>query len=427
MVGKLAIYVALAVAATVPGVVLRLTGAAVSPPLAVLAFGVAIVGAGFLLSWGAEAELHLPQGLKIAVLALITVLPEYSVDVYLAFQAGANPGSQYVQLAAANMTGANRLLIGLMWPLLVLLFWWRSGQPAVTLRRANATEVAFLALASLYSFVIALKTQIDLLDLVVLIGLFAAYVWRASRQPEDEEEVPVGPAAVVAQLPRFWEHTVIVTFTVIAALVILAVAEPFTESIIAAGKTWGFNEFLLIQWLAPLASESPVIVVSVLFALRRKPTPALASLLSDKINQWTLLVGMLPLVYSIGAGRAAVLPLDARQGEEFFLTAAQSVFGVALLLRMRLTRAGALGLLGLFAVQVALAFAFRDNEPLTIRVLISLAWVYLALTAILVLWNRAYLLDFLRASLLNRQSAANRGQEAPDRSPMTERNVHKSS
>ena len=52
----------------------------------------------------------------------------------------------------------------------------------------------------------------------------------------------------------------------------------------------------------------------------------LGALISDKINQWTLLVGMLPLALSIGAGSVAVLPLDARQAEEFFLTSGQSLF-----------------------------------------------------------------------------------------------------
>ena len=68
-------------------------------------------------------------------------------------------------------------------------------------------------------------------------------------------------------------------------------------------------------------------------------------MISDKINQWTLLVGMLPLAMSVGAGVASALPLDARQSEEFFLTAAQSLFGLALLLRLRLSVTSALALI----------------------------------------------------------------------------------
>jgi cation:H+ antiporter len=34
------------------------------------------------------------------------------------------------------------------------------------------------------------------------------------------------------------------------------------------------------------------------------------------VNEWTLLIGMLPLVYSLGLGHAASLPLDERQRGE---------------------------------------------------------------------------------------------------------------
>ena len=120
---RFALYVALALAVALPGVVIRLAGIAIPAPLAVLVYGVAVGSAGFLLSWGAEGETHLSQGLIIAVLAIVTVLPEYSLDIYLAYQAGVNPDSPYAQYAAANMTGANRLLVGTIWLLLILLFW----------------------------------------------------------------------------------------------------------------------------------------------------------------------------------------------------------------------------------------------------------------------------------------------------------------
>ncbi|MFC6738066.1 hypothetical protein [Methylobacterium tardum] len=92
-----------------------LRGLAVEPFVDVAAFGIAILAAGFLLSWGAEtAEQYVSQGLILAAVALVTVLPEYAVDIYYAYMAGASgPDSRYAQYAAANMTGANRLLVGL--------------------------------------------------------------------------------------------------------------------------------------------------------------------------------------------------------------------------------------------------------------------------------------------------------------------------
>lgn len=100
-------------------------------------------------------------------------------------------------------------------------------------------------------------------------------------------------------------------------------------------------------------------------------------MLSDKINQWTLLVGMLPLALSFGADALSPLPLDARQHEEFFLTAAQSLFAVSLLLGLRLSLRDALALALLFAVQVTLAVRWQGNEAATIASLTWLGWGYI--------------------------------------------------
>lgn len=83
---RFSLFVALAILATLPGFYLRLTHTPVAAPVAAGIFFVAILGAGFLLSWGAEAaEEHVSQGLAIGVLALITVLPEYAIDLYYTF------------------------------------------------------------------------------------------------------------------------------------------------------------------------------------------------------------------------------------------------------------------------------------------------------------------------------------------------------
>ena len=402
---KFLVCVALAITATLPGLVLRLAHGHIAPLPDVLIFGTALLGAGFLLSWGAEAaEGHVSQGLAIAVLALVTVLPEYAVDIYYTLQAGRHPSSPYVQYAAANMTGANRLLIGMAWPLIVLLYWARSGKRGVSLRWENTPEVAFLALASLYSFVITLKGHIDLWDTAILISIFAAYLWRVGKLPKDDndDEGEVGPAAALATLPKARQWTVMAGLTIVAALVILAVAEPFAESLIGAGAALGINKFLLIQWVAPLAGEAPEIVIVVLFTLSLRPTVALGALVSDKINQWTLLVGMIPLFYTLASGRMAALPLDARQHEEFFLTAAQSLFAVSLLLRLRLSLVSGLALLALFLTQLGCAFVFHNDEVRSIQILTNMAWLYIILSVGLFAWNWRFLTQFIRVGVLNR-------------------------
>lgn len=137
---RFVILVVVAVLASAPAVVLRVIGLRPGPLMDAAVFGMAILGmailaAGFLLSWSAEAaERHIAQGLVLAAVALITVLPEYAVDIYYAYQAGrAGVESQYVHYAAANMTGANRLLVGFAWPLLVFLHWLNERRQRVEL------------------------------------------------------------------------------------------------------------------------------------------------------------------------------------------------------------------------------------------------------------------------------------------------------
>ena len=107
---KIIFPVIVAVAFSLPGIFVRLAGIHLGPLSTTITFFIALLSAGLLLSWGVEAaEKHVAKGLAIAILALITVLPEYAVDIYYSYQAGNHPGSVYVGFAAANMTGANRL------------------------------------------------------------------------------------------------------------------------------------------------------------------------------------------------------------------------------------------------------------------------------------------------------------------------------
>src|SRR2546427_1614918 len=113
-------------------IILHLSGIPLAPEWQALSAGVGIFGAAFMLSWAAElAQLDIPQALALAFLALIAVLPEYAVDIYFAWQAGKDP--IYISYASANMTGANRLLIGLGWAIVVISFWLKTGKRIIAL------------------------------------------------------------------------------------------------------------------------------------------------------------------------------------------------------------------------------------------------------------------------------------------------------
>src|SRR5918994_2254150 len=204
-VGRSLASLLVAVGLTIPAIVLRFSGA--SPPNVVeaLLFGLAIVGAAFILSWAAEvAQLDISAGLAIAVPAFIAVLPEYAVDFVLAYNGGqdfaefgreckppGDPGESACSLALANMTGANRLLIGIGWSLVVFIAYYRSRRgprrmTEIQLERSHAVEVTFLGIATIYSLTLPLKESITPVDAAILVTLFVAYTIRVSRAPAEE-------------------------------------------------------------------------------------------------------------------------------------------------------------------------------------------------------------------------------------------------
>lgn len=375
--------IGLAALATVPGIGLALTGFGASDTLRALVYGVAIVAAAFLLSWAAEAvQLDFSQGLALALLALIAILPEYVVDASFAWLAAEDPA--YAGYAIANMTGANRLLIGIAWPMVIALAYLRFRRRHVDLEQGHGLELVVLLAATLYAFILPFKGDLSLLDMVVLVAMFAFYMWRVARLPAEQPHL-VGPAKQIGALADGPRRLVTATLAVGAAAAILLVAKPFAKALVATGVDLGIDEFLLVQWLAPLASEAPEFIVVALFAWRGESTPALGTLVSSKINQWTLLVAMLPLVYSVALGRPDALPLDPRQRDEVLLTAAQSLFAVALLLDLRLSLVGAGALFGLFTLQMLL--------PET-RTIVTIA--YFALTLVTLILSRRHLREAFR-------------------------------
>ncbi|HLA19336.1 MAG TPA: sodium:proton exchanger, partial [Dehalococcoidia bacterium] len=129
-------------------------------------------------------------------------------------------------------------------------------------------------------------------------------------------------------------------------------AEPFAEGLVETGKQFDINEFLLVQWLAPLASESPEFILAGMMAARGRHGAAMTILIASKVNQWTLLIGSLPLAYSISGGTLSPLDFDSRQAEEVYLTAAQSLLAVAIFISLSMAFWEALLLAVLFTTQL---------------------------------------------------------------------------
>ena len=145
------------------------------------------------------------------------------------------------------------------------------------------------------------------------------------------------------------------------------------------------DDFILIQWIAPLASETPEVIVAVLFALRANPAAGLGVLISSEVSKFTLLTGSMVVMFSLSAGQALTFPLDDRQAIEFLLTTAVAVFGLLLIVRRDVDwRAGAV-LLFLFVVD--LFFPNAEHR-------LSITGVYFALSALLIIrdWHQIKLI-----------------------------------
>ncbi|MBI4647869.1 MAG: sodium:calcium antiporter [Bacteroidia bacterium] len=289
--------------------------------------GLCIFAAAFMLSWAAElAQFYIPQSLAIVFLALIAILPEYAIDMYFAWTAGKNP--IYIQYAAANMTGANRLLIGLGWALVVLLYWLKTRHPKISLEPSHKLEINTLLIATIYSFTLPLKGHLELSDTIILIAIFLYYAYQASKLGVHEPEIEEGPTKILCSVKEPWRTVNTLLLFAISGLAIYTSAEPFAEGLLELGESFKIDQFILVQWIAPLASESPELIVAILFALKSKPELGLQTVISSTINQWTLLVGMLPLVYNISVGKIMPMVLDVRQTEELLLTASQSLYAL---------------------------------------------------------------------------------------------------
>ncbi len=383
--------------ACVPAMVMRVqSGLHPDPIMGMIFYGIAIVAAAFILGWiGEAAELDLSGGLAVGILALVAILPEYVVSIYFSFAAGSDPNM--VESATANLTGANRLVQGFGWPIVALIAYFsvkavkarRAGNKksfGISLEQDSRADIGFLIFGSVVILLVPATGAMHLLVGVLLVIIYCLYLWRISGSSRSEPEL-AGTAAYVGALPKTARRVFNLVMLVVAASVIFISAHPFGDSLIAAGNTLHIDNYILVQWLAPLASEAPEFTLAFLFAARGKEAAALAILISSKLNQWTLLAGSMPIAYVIGGGANAALPVGARGSEELWLTSAQTLLGVAILLTLRWGLGSSILMLGLFLVSVIPDQLWRT----------SLGVVHFVLALVYFWINRKYIRQTLKA------------------------------
>jgi len=423
---------------TLPWIVTYLTGMAhsLSTGTVVLVSGLSVLGASFLLAWGAEtAEKDVPRAFAIAVLAVLAVAPEYAVDALYAWNAGVHAGTargvEAGNLAVANMTGANRILIGIGWAGIALFTVFRNGADddpavknrsgfladAVTLDRDIGLEIVFLFAATLWAFLVPLGGGIDILDMAFLVGLYVAYIAVVLKGDVDADEAHVGVPAYLQRFPKPYRAATVIGLFTYSGLMIFTAVEPFAHGLEQLGQNIGIPSFFMIQWIAPLASESPELIVVVYLVNKARSTAGFNALISSKLNQWTLLIGTLVLVYSIALGQYGALPFDQKQSGEIWLTAAQSFFALSLLINFEISVREAIVLLVLFLTQVFSEFLLiRGILELPIsdyQLLLVFTGVYLVLGLGLFVARRRALGSIVRDSAGTVSDAFSSGSDQP--------------
>src|SRR2546426_2194260 len=201
----------------------------------------AIIAASLLIAWAAEAsESSISRGLALAIVAIVQTIPEYFVEGTIAWKAGKDP-LIWVPNVIANFTGANRLLTGLGWPLIlftVMVQKRRNGQAGATsiaLRKEQSVELVFMLGSSLYYILVIIRGEISLLDSVVLGLTFLGYMWLLFRLPADKDEPQEfleGPSRAIVNLKSVSRRVAaIVGLFIFAALTFVFVTDAFVESI----------------------------------------------------------------------------------------------------------------------------------------------------------------------------------------------------
>jgi cation:H+ antiporter len=326
----------------------------------------------FVIAWGAEvAQFFMSQGLALAILAWLQTLPEFAVEAEIAWRGD-------VSNMTANFTGSLRLLVGLGWPMIFFTaaytHWRRTGEwlQDITLEGEHSVTVIGLLAPIAYFFYVWWKSSLTLWDSLVLTVFYGVYLWVLNRMPakdaEAVEELDAVPRAVMGLRPG-WRGAAIVGLFLGGGLLLAFVTHPFVDSLQGLALTVGISQYVFIQWVAPFLSEFPEFFSAFRWAKSvRKAPMALMNLVSSNVNQWTMLVAMIPVAYAFGQGHVQTIPFDAMHRTEILLTILQSLLGVVLLLNMRFTAGEAAVLFALWALQFGVP-SLREE----------LIWVYGAL------------------------------------------------
>ena len=384
MKGKILVEYLLLIIWAIVSILVVLTVPQSTVAVAFFTFG-AVIAASLLIAWAAEAsEFSISKGLALALVAIVQTIPEYFVEGTIAWKAGKEP-LVWVPNVIANFTGANRLLTGLGWPLILFTLMIqkrRNGQPGTTsikLRKEQSIELVFMLGSTLYYILVIIRGEISLLDSTILGLTFIGYMWllfRLPADPEEPEEILEGPSQALVNIKSVSRRaTVIIGLFLFTGLTFVFVTDSFVESIRTIADTFltgllgSGAVFFSIQWIAPVLSEFPEKVTAFNWArtIRLAPT-ALLNFISSAVNELTALVALVPIVFVVSSGTIGGGPI-VQHDVEIFLTLAQSLYACAALFDLEFNASNAIILFVLWIVSTALVQA---------RLVVAIAFVILS-------------------------------------------------
>src|SRR6185295_5208427 len=353
-----------------------------------------IIAAAFLIAWGAEAmQFMVSQGLALALLAWLQTLPEFAVEADIAWNAAKGTKDYSNELVTANFTGSIRLLMGFGMPTVYFIRAWklrkqgRASSP-ITLDPFHSVKIVSLFAPTIYFFFIVYRGRLALLDTVILLGFSAMYMWLLLKMPPEEEDESVEELPWVSRLVlrrgRIGRILGVAGIFVGGGAILYLCVHPFVNSLQSLAALVGISGYFFIQWIAPFMSEFPEKVSAYGWAMKEgKAKMGLMNFLSSNINQMTMLVAMIPIVYAVSSGRwNAPIIFTEDQKEEVLLTATQAALCMVLLFNMKFEKWEAIGMFVLWIVQFT-SMIWEDDlgmQQHTVRhysIFVNLGWTAL--------------------------------------------------
>ncbi|MCL5963048.1 MAG: hypothetical protein M1411_01590 [Candidatus Thermoplasmatota archaeon] len=285
-------------------------------------------------------EEHVPHGIALAILSFVEMLPELGVELSIVMMAVFDP--KFIIYISSNFTGANRILIGIGWPIIffVLCLKNRSFVREVELDNVIAVYAIFLLTVNVLYFYIVFFHELNIFIGVIMIFIFLIFLYvqyRIKSNGRDYDEYMKITKKIRERGGNGMLYVLPVVLIVGGGILLYISADPFVTELMAISSVLGISTYYFIQWVAPFITEFPELSTAALWSKNGKGSTPLAALVSSQFEQWSVMIGVIPIVYFIfDGGHSFFIPLDNLQVTEVLLTVMQSLFSAVILLKMKI-------------------------------------------------------------------------------------------